>query len=70
MIITKIENVYKKKEIMYSKNKLKGERIYIEHELAWEERKRQEIIGKWAIEEKTNDRDIKFGFGRVKINGV
>lgn len=42
----------------------------IEHELAWEERKRQEIIAKWAIKEKTNDRDIKFGFGRVKINGV
>lgn len=33
---------------MYNKNRLRSERIYIKHDLVWEERKRQEEIEKWA----------------------
>lgn len=46
VIIAKIESEVKKKEIMCNKNRLKGERIYIEHDLIREDRKRQEEIGK------------------------
>lgn len=42
MILAKIENEEKKRKIMYNKNRLRGERIYSEHDLVWEERKRQE----------------------------
>lgn len=46
MIIAKIENEKKKRELMYNKSKLKGEKIYIDYNLTWEERKRQEEIRK------------------------
>lgn len=42
VIVVKLENEDKKKEIMSNKNKLKGERIFIENDLSWEERKIQE----------------------------
>lgn len=46
MVITaKIENEAKERKIMYNKNKLRGEKIYIEHNLSWDERKKQETIG-------------------------
>lgn len=40
VIIAKIENKAKERKKMYSKNKLKGEKIYIEHDLSWNERKK------------------------------
>lgn len=69
VIIAKIENEEKKREIMYNKNRLRGERIYIEHDLVWEERKRQEKIGKRA-KKREKGKDVKVGFGRVMMNRV
>lgn len=37
VVVVKLENEDKKKEIMSNKNKLKGERIFIENDLSWEE---------------------------------
>lgn len=33
---------------MYNKNRSKGKRIYVKHDIVWEKRKRQEEVGKWA----------------------
>lgn len=42
MIIARLENKEVKKEVMRNKFILKGEKIFIENELSWEERKIQE----------------------------
>lgn len=54
---------------MRSKNKLRGERIFIENDLTWEERSVQGEIARWVKEEKEKGRSIQIGTGRVKING-
>lgn len=38
---------------MKNKNKLKGKKVYVENDLAFEERKRQEMISKWVKEKKS-----------------
>lgn len=52
VLVVKIESEDRKKEIMSNKNKLKGERIFIENDLSWEERKIQEKMNRWAKEKK------------------
>lgn len=42
MIIARLENKEVKKEVMRNKFILKGEKIFIENDLSWEERKIQE----------------------------
>lgn len=44
MINSKNNNM--KKEVMKNKNKLKGESIFVEHDLMWHKRKIQEKIKK------------------------
>lgn len=46
VIVARIKNEEKKKEIMANKNRLRGERVYIENNLSWEERKVQERINR------------------------
>lgn len=58
---------------MKRKNKLKGikgEQIFIENDLTWEERKIQERINKWAKEKKSIEEDIKIGIGKVRIKDI
>lgn len=55
---------------MYNKNRLRGERIYSEHDLVWEEKKRQEEIGKRVKKEREKGKNVKVGFGRVRMNGM
>lgn len=42
MIIARLENKEVKKQVMRNKFILKGEKIFIENDLSWEERKIQE----------------------------
>lgn len=70
VIIGSLENEEMKKEVMRSKNKLRGERIFIENDLTWEERSVQREIARWVKEEKEKGRSIQIGTGRVKINGI
>lgn len=46
VVVAKIESEEKKKEIMMNKNRLKGERMFIENDLNWDERKIQEKISR------------------------
>lgn len=53
VIVAKVENEEKKKEIMEGKSKLIGENIYIENDLSWEERKKC-VANKGKEERKCN----------------
>lgn len=55
---------------MKDKIKLKGDRIFIENDLSWDERKIQEKINKWAKEQKSKKEEIKVELGRVRIKVV
>jgi len=46
VIIVKMESEEEKKEIMKRKNKLKGDNLFIENDLSFEERKVQEKLSK------------------------
>lgn len=66
--IVKLDREETKREIMRNKNKLKGETIYIENDLTWEERKIQERISRWAKIQK--GKEVKIRMGRVKIDNA
>jgi len=44
VLVIKLENEEMKKEIMRNKYKLKGDRIFIENEVSWEQKRVQERI--------------------------
>lgn len=69
VLIAKIENEEKKWEILQNKYRLKGEQIFIDSDLSWEERKIQERINRWAKEQRGKGREVKVGKGRVKVGG-
>jgi len=46
VVIVRLENEKEKKEVMKNKYKLKGESIFIENDLSWEERNVQVKINK------------------------
>lgn len=61
VIIAKIENEEKKREVMYNKLKLGREKIYVDHNLTWEERKRREETRKSVRKEREKDKEVKIG---------
>jgi len=67
VIIVKIEDEEGNKEIMKNKNKLKGDRLFIENGLSFEERKIQEKISKWAKDKRSRGTEVRVGRGRVRI---
>lgn len=55
---------------MLHKNKLKGERIFIDNDLSWKERKTQEEMNRWTKVQRGKGKKIKVGLGRVKVKGI
>lgn len=55
---------------MLHKNKLKGERIFIDNDLSWKERKTQEEINRWTKVQRGKGKEIKVGLGWVKVKGI
>jgi hypothetical protein len=70
VIIAKIDSEEKKREIMENKAKLKGERIFIENDKSWEQRRIQERIKSWGRKQKEKGVHVKIGFGRVRIGDI
>lgn len=70
VLVAKVESEGKKKEIIQNKYILKSETIFIENDLSWEERKIQERMNRWAKDQREKGKDIRIGFGRVKIDGM
>ncbi|KYN29353.1 hypothetical protein ALC57_01207, partial [Trachymyrmex cornetzi] len=58
-----------KRDIMGNKYKFKGEQVYVENDLSWEERKIQEQINRWAKERRGKGEDIEIARGKVRIEG-
>jgi len=67
VIVAKIIGEEGKKEIMKNKYKLKGENLFIENDLSFEDRKVQEKLSRWARGKRSEGIEIKVGRGRVKI---
>ncbi|CAL1672512.1 unnamed protein product [Lasius platythorax] len=70
VLIAKLDSEEVKREVMKRKNKLKDGYVFIENDLTWEERKIQEKINVWAKVQRSKGKEIKIGFGKVRINGV
>jgi len=70
VLVVRLESEEEKKEVMRNKHRLKGEKIYIENDLSWEERNTQVKINKWAKEQKGRGLEVKIGIGRVRVRGV
>jgi len=70
VVVVKLKDEEEKKEIMKNKYKLKGNNIFIENDLSWEERNVQGKINKWAKEQRGRGLDIKVGIGRVRVKGI
>jgi len=52
VLVIKLKNTKMKREIMRNKYKLKGNRIFIENDVSWEERRIQERIVRWVRKQK------------------
>ncbi|XP_011694051.1 PREDICTED: trichohyalin-like [Wasmannia auropunctata] len=70
VLLVKLESEGIKREVMRNKSKLKGESIYIENDLSWEERRIQEKINRWVRGQKGKGIDLKVGHGRVRVGNV
>lgn len=55
---------------MENKCKLKGERIFIEHDLIWKDRIIQSKLSMWARAKKEKGKNVTIGVGRVRVNGI
>ena len=69
VIIVKIGSAEQKNEIMINKNKLVGTRIFIENDLPYEDRKRQEEIQRWVKEKRELGFDVRAGRGKIALMG-
>lgn len=69
-IVATLENERMKMDVMRSKNRLRGERIFIENDLTWDERKIQERIYRWVKQEREKGIYVKVGFARVQVRGI
>lgn len=65
VIVVKLESLDDKRKIMQNKSKLLGTRIYIENDLSYEDRKKQEEINRWVKTRKAEGKLIKIGLGKI-----
>ncbi|RLU26458.1 hypothetical protein DMN91_000253 [Ooceraea biroi] len=56
-----------KRKVMKSKSKLGTERVFIENDLTWEERRVQEEITRWAKDQRGKGMEIKVATGKVRV---
>lgn len=59
-----------RKKKISNKNKLKGEKIFIENDLSWEERKIQEKMNRWVREKREKRFQVRIGLGRIRIGEI
>ncbi|XP_070517914.1 uncharacterized protein PF3D7_1120000-like [Cardiocondyla obscurior] len=67
VVVVNLWSSQEKREVMIRKSKLKGGSIFIDNDLSWEDRKRQEKLNRWVKEEREKGKDIKRGFGKVQV---
>lgn len=69
MVIAKVGDWEQKMQIMKNKAKLKGKPIYIDDDLAPNDRKMQAEIRNIAKNERRQGKTVKVGFGKINLNG-
>lgn len=70
VLIVKLGGEEEKSKIMENKHKLRGERLFIEQDMIWEDRILQGKLSAWAKVRKERGDDVKIGVGRVRVNGI
>lgn len=68
VLVVKLGSVDDKRKIMMNKGKLVGSRIYIENDLSYEDRKRQEEIARWVKKRKEEGKLVKIGLGKIYVD--
>lgn len=69
MVLGKLEGWEKKKEVMRAKNKLKGERVWIEDDFTREERRVKWIVERDARFEREKDKRVQIGYIELWVDG-
>jgi len=69
IVIVKVGSEEEKKGIMQSKRKLRGEEVWIEEDLTWEERRVRWKIRQIAIMEETREKRVRIGQGGLWVEG-
>lgn len=70
IIIVMLGGELEKREVISRKYRLKGNKIFIENDLTWNERKIQIKINRWAMEGRSKGVDIKIATEKVRRNGI
>ena len=69
IFIVKLKDFDQKLLIMRNKNKLKDTTFFIENDLTWDERKKQEEMIRWAKVQREKGRRVTIGYGRLMLDG-
>lgn len=69
VIVVRLDKVCKI-EVMKRKSKLAGSRIFIENDLSYEERKKQETINRWVKEKKEIGIKVRAGLGKIRYEDI
>ncbi|KAL7307665.1 hypothetical protein TKK_0000348 [Trichogramma kaykai] len=67
VIVGKCSKWKEKDMIMRKKSRMTGTHLYIENDLSYEERKKQEAISRCAKEQRERRKEIKIGLGRMCV---
>lgn len=65
VVVAKVNRECKIEIMKKRKGLLAGIRIFIEKDLFYEERKRQELLNKWVKEEREESMNVRIGRGRI-----
>lgn len=69
-VLVELTNWKQKSEIMQNKRKLKGSKIYIEHDLTLEERRIQKEIRRIGKCEKEKGKKVKISYKKIVVEGI
>ncbi|KAK4873876.1 hypothetical protein RN001_013236 [Aquatica leii] len=69
MVVAEIGGWEEKQKVMAEKKKLKNTRIYISHDLTWEERRVQREIMNIAVEKRAEGKRVWVGYRKMEIDG-
>ncbi|KAK4886561.1 hypothetical protein RN001_002832 [Aquatica leii] len=69
MVMAEMGGWEDKQKMMVEKKKLRNTRIYISHDLTWEERRVQKEIMNIAVEKRTEGKRVWVGYRKIEIDG-
>lgn len=67
LLLIEWEGLEKKKDVMEAKSKLRGEKIRVEDNLTYEERRIKKIVMEEAFKEKAAGKNVKVGYMKLWV---